>query len=153
MGKRDGWVNVDKNPDCSPDVVQDLDDLWIWESDSVDEIYAKAVIEHCNYEHFLRESVRVLKKGCVLRLIVPHYSYPDAYFPTHKAYFSVAFFVKGFNYHSGYDYGFAVKSCKLIFANNTVINRILGFIPNMKPSLWEKVVGRAVAIDVELVKK
>ncbi len=147
-----GWVNVDSNSEYSPDVVADLEKDWPFIDSSVDKIYAKAIVEHLDYTHFFNESNRILKSNGTLTLIVPHFTWPDAYFPTHKNYFSAEFFVKGFNYHSGTNYGFSVEKCELIFTNNPMLQKIIGFIPNLNPVLWEKIIHRAVGIRVTLRK-
>jgi SAM-dependent methyltransferase len=48
---------------------------WPWKTGSVDMIYASHVIEHLpSQEKFIKECLRVLKKGGKLRLNVPHSS-------------------------------------------------------------------------------
>lgn len=152
--KRLGFVNIDSNPNYSPDRIMDLNKEWKIRSETVDYIFSKALVEHLDsYEHFLKEAHRVLKPGASVEFIVPHYSWPDAYFPTHKHYFSASFFLKGFNYHSGPDYSFKVERLEFVYSFNPVIQKVFGFFPNLNPVFWEKFIWKAPGIRVVLKKR
>ena len=101
-----GWVNVDNNPACEPDVVMDVGLPWDyfnvlfedpngheWDSGPAEEIRADNVLEHLNNEEFMtcmNEAWRVLKPDGIFWLRVPNAKlWPDGAFgdPTHKRYF------------------------------------------------------------------
>jgi predicted SAM-dependent methyltransferase len=69
--KLEGWVNVDFEKGCKPDVVADVRQL-PFEDETVDELYASHLLEHFDYrEPVLEEWHRVLKLGGNITLIVP----------------------------------------------------------------------------------
>ena len=76
--RRDGFVNVDKQSACSPDVVADLEKLpWPWETSSVDEILLKHALEHLGrdpdtYLEIVKEMWRVCKPNATITIVVPH---------------------------------------------------------------------------------
>jgi len=76
--KRDGFHNVDKFPDCSPDAVVDLERFpWPWPDDSVDEVVMRHVLEHLGadtevYFNIFRELYRVCCHEAVVHITVPH---------------------------------------------------------------------------------
>ncbi len=78
FNKRDGFHNVDKFKDCSPDEVVDLEQFpWPWPDDSVDEIYLSHVLEHLGatsevYFDVIREMYRVCRDGATVTITVPH---------------------------------------------------------------------------------
>jgi len=65
-----GYVNVDLVQPC--DQVVDLNGVWPWLSNSVDEIRAWDIIEHLPDKlHTMNEAYRVLKRGGVFDIKVP----------------------------------------------------------------------------------
>jgi predicted SAM-dependent methyltransferase len=76
--KLQGWRNVDKVPDCSPDELVDLEQLpWPWPDNSVDEIFLSHVLEHLGqatdvYLGIIKELYRVCRDGATITIIVPH---------------------------------------------------------------------------------
>ena len=76
--KRDGFVNVDKQKECGPDLVVDLEQLpWPWETSSVDEIVLKHALEHLGrdpdtYLAIVKEIWRVCKPDAMITIVVPH---------------------------------------------------------------------------------
>ena len=71
-----GCVNVDVTQYEGVNQVVDLSVYpWPWEDNSVDGIYANHIIEHfSDPKPFILECHRILKKGGVLRIKVPHSS-------------------------------------------------------------------------------
>ena len=72
--KRDGWVNVDANAACEPDLVSGADRLAMYPDGVVDEIEANHLFEHFTLAEAhaaLAEWARVLKPGGVLSLELP----------------------------------------------------------------------------------
>lgn len=60
------YINIDIRPECEPDIVGDICDLFQFDDDSVDEVRMDAVFEHIYpYKRLraLREWWRVLKHG------------------------------------------------------------------------------------------
>lgn len=74
----EGWLNVDIEPHCHPDMVVDLEQLpWPWEDDSVEEVMLNHVLEHIGetrnlYLGIIRELYRVCRNGALIHIRVPH---------------------------------------------------------------------------------
>lgn len=87
--KLEGYVNVDSDPSCEPDVVADLEQALPWADDSVDEIVLNHVLEHLGqdtntYFRVWQEFYRVLKDGALVLITVPHHRHDNFYHdPTH----------------------------------------------------------------------
>ena len=87
--KLDGYVNVDHDSRCEPDVVADLEDTLPFEDNSVDEIMMTHVLEHLGadvktYFKIWKELYRVLKNEGVVKIIVPHHNHDNFHHdPTH----------------------------------------------------------------------
>jgi len=86
--KKKGYVNMDINPLCKPDVVRDVSRGLPYSDGVVDEIICEHVIEHLDdddFVFFFNECHRVLKLGNVLEVAAPYYMGKWAYIdPTHK---------------------------------------------------------------------
>lgn len=75
----EGLITLDSNPNCSPDILWDLDILpYPFEDKSINEIHAYEVLEHCgkqgDYHYFFsqwNEFYRILKSGGVFYGSVP----------------------------------------------------------------------------------
>ena len=86
--KMSGWINLDSSLDVNPDICGDLEDGFIFESNSVDVFNARAILEHVELDKFIfvmSEIHRCLKPGGLVYIMVPHWNqfwhWSD---PTHK---------------------------------------------------------------------
>lgn len=69
--KINGYVNIDVDPACSPDILIVNNDLSIFEDGEFDEVLATDVLEHISHKytmHALLEWARILKLGGRLKL-------------------------------------------------------------------------------------
>ena len=74
--KRAGWLNIDANKKCKPDVVAPAHKLSIFHNNTVDTIMALHLFEHLTYLQAckaLREWHRVLRPGGLLWLELPDF--------------------------------------------------------------------------------
>lgn len=73
-----GYVNVDAFPECSPDVLCDLEVVpWIWQDNSVEEVVFNHCLEHIGQQSkvflaMIKELYRVCKNNAVIEINVPH---------------------------------------------------------------------------------
>jgi SAM-dependent methyltransferase len=87
--KLPGYINVDQDPLCEPDIVADLEDVLPFEDDSVDEIVMSHVLEHLgqstkSYLNIWKELYRVLRDKGVIKITVPHHTHDNFHHdPTH----------------------------------------------------------------------
>ena len=90
--KSAGAIGIDLLPLQGVDIVHNLENgLSFIPDNSVDEITSSHVLEHIsNFEGLMRDIHRILKKGGVHKVIVPHFSNPH-YFSdwTHKRFFGL----------------------------------------------------------------
>lgn len=72
--KRDGFLSVDIDKNCTPDIIADIRTLKPIKNNSVDEIFTSHTLEHVSLDdlfHTLRTFYRVLKPGGKITIIVP----------------------------------------------------------------------------------
>ena len=88
--KLDGFVNVDNQAVCSPDMLIDLEVFpWPFENSSIDEIILSHVLEHLGqtneiYLKIIKEIYRVSKHQASIFISVPHPRHDDYIIdPTH----------------------------------------------------------------------
>jgi len=75
--KREGWVNLDIDPLCNPDIVRDVDKGLPFDDNSFDEVYCSHVLEHVQDAYFLmKEMHRICVNGSKIKIIVPHPNFP-----------------------------------------------------------------------------
>lgn len=90
-----GAIGIDIDPSCDADILHDLNVYpYPIESNSVDQIFAKHIIEHLNDPRsFLKELYRILKPGGTAFVETPHFSCRVAYSePEHKLFYSYFMF-------------------------------------------------------------
>jgi SAM-dependent methyltransferase len=152
--------NIDINPKA-PDLsaIWDLDIYpWPIKSNSVDEACMDQCLEHLiDHNRAMEEIYRILKKGGVARISVPHFTWQFAFQdPTHKHFFGY----NTFGYYArdcGY-FNFEFSSCKvkLTFGKRLSIwNHFLEPILNKFPNVYEQSPLRmfpALTVDAVLVK-
>ena len=90
FNKLDGFVNVDCEPLCKPDVLCDLEKTpWPFEDNQFDLIVANHTLEHLgetrnSWLGIVKEMYRILKPGGTIELIVPHFRHDNfMHDPTH----------------------------------------------------------------------
>jgi len=70
-----GFVNIDSDPNCSPDYVMQLGkDIFPFEDNTVDEVIAHHVFEHIGdgFFDFLKDLYRVCQHEAIIDVHVPH---------------------------------------------------------------------------------
>lgn len=162
--KKDGYLNIDINPNLSPDVTHDLNNIpYPFPSDFFDIIEADHVLEHLeNPLGIMKEIHRISKKDAKLIIRVPHFSRGFTH-PDHKRGFDVSFpYYFNPTFQGGYTgVSFKIESLKLKwfaqpYLKKTVLSQpvyflaytmgvILDFAANLSPSicsrLWCFIVG------------
>ena len=76
--KIDGYLNVDIDPNCTPDLQADLEAIpWPFNDNSVEELFLIHVLEHLGetkekYFGIIQEIYRIVCGGGKIRIVVPH---------------------------------------------------------------------------------
>lgn len=90
LKKFDGFLNVDDDPLCEPDILVNLDDVNIkipLDDNVVEEIKAHHILEHIGdgFIPLMKELYRICKHGAILDIEAPHHQH-DVFYgdPTHK---------------------------------------------------------------------
>ena len=95
LGQKEGFVNIDFIQHKGVDMILDLNKVpYPFEDNSIDEIYSCHNLEHLDieFEDFLQEMRRIMKKNALLTIIVPIGG--SALHPNHKMFFHPACFHK-----------------------------------------------------------
>lgn len=86
MNKIKGYINIDSDKSTNPDIVRNIEKGLPFDDDSVDEVRAYNILEHCEDAIFvIKEIWRVCKNGAMIFIEVPIGLTQD---PTHKTFFS-----------------------------------------------------------------
>ena len=171
-----GWINLDSIRIPGVDIVHDIEKLPLpFRTEEFDEILCQDVLEHVDYIPVLKDIHRILKKGGLLRIRVPHFTSKNNFVdPTHQRMFSVDtwdFFVasKAASKHIEkerayyFDFAFEKKSCccitfeksSRIFFYNRVAEWLFNISPRMQSFYESTFLSRlfpAENIIVELIK-
>lgn len=89
-----GWLNVDSDESCKPDKVMDLDKKFLFEDNSISEVYCSHLIEHVDdVLDFMYEIWRICKPGASVTIIAPCCYYLQwAIQPHHKRFIKPRYF-------------------------------------------------------------
>ena len=87
----ENYTNVDINPRAPKvDVVYNLDDYpWPFKGETVDEVIMNQCLEHLvDHSRAMKEIHRILKKGGIAKISVPHFTWQFAFHDlTHRQFF------------------------------------------------------------------
>lgn len=102
-----GYVNLDIQSKCSPDIVCDIDKGLPFNDNFFEEIVMDHVLEHVKNVFFVLDEIkRVLKKDGVFKCRVPHFSCLSAHYYQHN---------RSFRCGDCKDMGFKVAKLQLVF--------------------------------------
>ena len=84
----DGYLNVDNDTNCNPDILVNIEtDRIPFEDSTVSRVIAHHILEHLGegYFHLLKELYRVCEHGAIIDIRVPHHTHETFYSdPTHR---------------------------------------------------------------------
>lgn len=91
---KEGWVNLDISELDGVDIVHDINNLPLpFEDEQFDYILCQDILEHIEYIPLLQDLHRIMKKGGILDIRVPHFTSRFNFMdPTHKKRFSIQTF-------------------------------------------------------------
>jgi len=109
--KEKGWINLDSKKLEGVDVIHNIEKLPLpFNDNEFDDILCQDILEHVEYIPVLKDLHRILKKGGIIRIRVPHFTSRNNFIdPTHKKMFSVKtfdFFVKNSEINRDYYFDF-----------------------------------------------
>lgn len=130
---REDWVNLDIAALEGVDVIHDINKLPLpFENEEFDRILCNNILEHVEYVPLLRELHRILKRGGVLEICVPHFTSQDNFIdPTHRKLFSYRtfeFFVVNSTFKRDYYFDFhfgRILSSKITFQKRILVYNYL----------------------------
>jgi SAM-dependent methyltransferase len=136
-------VNLDITPDTDPDVVHDLNVVpWPFPDDRFDHVDAIDVLEHlADPLTAMLEIHRVTRPGGSVRIIVPHFSSPNAFTdPTHRSFFGFRSldYVTGSVIHDFYARErFRMLRREIAFERG-LLNKLVRRVANRYPERYER---------------
>jgi ubiquinone/menaquinone biosynthesis C-methylase UbiE len=143
-----GYVNLDIAKLPGVDIVHDVNKLPLpFQDNTVDEAYAKDIIEHIQEYHLLLKDLhRIMKPGATLKIMSPHFtSCNGPSDPSHCHVFAVrtfSFFCRenpNFDWESRkYYYSFSfsrLQSVRITFPKHFLWDRINEFVVNIHPKV------------------
>jgi len=142
---KEGYINLDINKNVKTDIIHNLNIFpYPFEDNYFDEIYCSHILEHVkNFLGCLKELERILKKGGILHIIVPHFSDGIGYGDIeHKRFFGYKTFKsivhKGRS--SEYDYSFVILENKYNFLsrNHPTLNKFFSLINLIPKDVYER---------------
>lgn len=169
---KQGWINLDSAKLPGVDVIHDIEKLPLpFHDEELDEILCQDVLEHVDWVPVLRDLHRILKKGGIITIRVPHFTSKNNFIdPTHRRRFSINtfdFFVAESPFHKErpyyFDFSFTrvatrmitfEKSSRLFFYNRLMewfVNRSLEMQKWYESTGWSRLFP-AENIIVQLIK-
>ena len=140
--KIDGYIGIDKFQCTAADYIVDVENEPLpFEDNSIESIILDNVIEHFNdIPKVINELIRVSKRGCIIKIITPHFSSLSSWVdPTHihhLSYFSFDHFER--NKVSHYiGKGIKIKRRKLSFGGG-IFGLLARGIFNVNPKKYEQ---------------
>jgi GT2 family glycosyltransferase len=139
-----GWINLDAAALPGVDVVHDIEKTpWPFERDSVDQISAHQILEHVEYIPVLREAHKILRRGGIFEIIVPHFTSRNNWIdPTHKKTFSIRtfeFFIERSRFKREYYFDFAfsrIRRQRIVFEKGWLAyNYLIELLVNLHPKI------------------
>ena len=130
-----GTIGIDIDPNSQADILHDLNTYpYPIETNSIDKVYAKHIIEHMDQPRkFLQEVHRILKPGGTAFFETPHFSCRVAYSePEHQLFYSYFMF-----HELNKGVGFKILQHKITFHKS--FRRVgIAFLANKYPDAYER---------------
>lgn len=155
--KRPGSIGVDYSDRHNADVIHDLNIFpYLFESDSIDQIYLDNVLEHLDKPMRVMEEVhRITKQGGGVKVIVPYFRSVWAFIdPTHNTFYTVDSFAYYDPDHiicQRYDYVKTRFKVERVVFNETLTNRwfkkIVIKLANKWPHRYEYYLSHLIPLD------
>lgn len=161
-----GWTNLDAADLPGVNIVRDVEKLPLpFEDSEFDTILCQDIFEHIEYIPVFKDLHRILKKGGLITIRVPHFTSRRNFIdPTHKKMFSIRtfdYFVK--NSRSEREYYFDFHFEKMLFSRiifeknyyfyNYLIEMIVNGSRKMKETVFEStVISRLFPADYIVFK-
>ncbi len=154
--KREGFIGLDIVPGSGVDIVHDLNKGIPFKNGEVDEVFASHFLEHVDNPVFLVQEIhRVLKKGGIATIVVPHFSNPGAYTPLHKTYWSYnVMSPHNLKYYFNADFSGVKVRLNSKFLAAIGVNKLVNLLINIAPVVYERYL-RILMVDeivIRLVK-
>lgn len=91
--KKMGWINIDIDKGCNPDIVRDLDTVLPFDDNSIDYVRASHIIEHVkDVFFFMKEIWRVSKNNRIVEIIAPNHAHLMSIYANHHRFIRSQYF-------------------------------------------------------------
>ena len=133
-----GWVNLDYNKMCNPDVVHNVDKFpYPFKDKTFDYVYCSHILEHVNdLFKTLDELLRITKKEGIIHIRVPHFSNGNGYNDlTHRRFFGWFTFdqlVSGY-YNRKFNIKIVSRRFNFLAVEHGFLNKIFSWFFNILP--------------------
>lgn len=133
-----GWVNLDFNDQYYLDIIHNLDKIpYPFENSEFDYIYCSHILEHVgDLFKTLKELSRILKKGGILHIRIPHFSNGNGYGDlSHKRFFGWFTFnqlIQGY-YNEEFYFKIIKKRFNFLAEEHYLMNKLFSWIFNIIP--------------------
>lgn len=133
-----GWINLDYNATYSPDVVHNIDKFpYPFKDGEFDYIYCSHILEHvADLFKTFNELERILRRGGILHIRVPHFSNGNGYNDlTHKRFFGWFTFDQLVNGYYNQKINFRILSRRFNYlaVEHRVANTVFSWFFNLLP--------------------
>lgn len=135
---RKDWINLDYNQKYGAEVIHDINKTpFPFKQEEFDLVYCSHILEHVdNLFKTLDEISRILKKGGLLHIRVPHFSNGNGYNDlTHKRFFGWFTFLQMKEGYYNKKFAFKIVNQKFNFLekNHILANKLFGWFFNILP--------------------
>jgi len=163
MDYKEGYVNLDYNINCKPDMIWNLTKLPLPFTDNeFEEVYCSHILEHVdNLFNTINELVRITKNEGIIHVKVPHFSNGIGYNDlTHKRFFGWFTFIQMIKGYYNMKFNFKITSQRFNFlaVNHPIANKMFSWFYNLLPKqfyerflCWIFPVGE-IELKLEVVK-
>ncbi len=156
----EGWINLDYNSRYKTDLNHNLDKFpYPFKKEEIDYVYCSHILEHVqDFFKTIKEIERILKKGGILHVRVPHFSNGNGYNDlTHRRFFGWQTFnqlTEGY-YNEEFKFKIIKQRYNFLAEGHKTINKLFSWIFNILPKqFYERFLCWIIPVgEIEIILK